>query len=145
MAKNEAVVDEERCRHIKDNGERCGTVFGLSEDTHLCFQHDPDRIQERYRAKSRGGKTAAVNRSRSGRKPVVDEEAPSPPKTLQDAVEWASWTTWAVATGRIDGKTAHDIGYMLRAFMSGQRDLDRVDERVRELKKELAKLRKSTE
>jgi hypothetical protein len=43
----------------------------------------------------------------------------------------------AVATGAIDARTAHEIGFLCRAFMDGQYRLSRTDERVRELQQKL--------
>ena len=44
-----------RCAGIKRNGRRCAVVVG-SGQSH-CYQHDPDRSDERKRYASRGGRT----------------------------------------------------------------------------------------
>ena len=44
-----------RCAGIKRNGRRCAVVVG-SGQSH-CYQHDPDRSDERKRNASRGGKS----------------------------------------------------------------------------------------
>src|SRR5215213_4481776 len=44
-----------RCAGIKRDGGRCTVVVGPSQ-TH-CYQHDPDRSEERRRNASRGGKS----------------------------------------------------------------------------------------
>ena len=43
-----------RCAGIKPNGERC-TAIVPAPQTH-CYQHDPDRADERKRNASRGGR-----------------------------------------------------------------------------------------
>ena len=43
-----------RCAGIKRDGGRCAVVVGLGE-TH-CYQHDPDRAEERRRNASKGGR-----------------------------------------------------------------------------------------
>jgi hypothetical protein len=43
-----------RCAGIKRDGGRCTVIVG-PEQTH-CYQHDPDRAEERRRNASRGGR-----------------------------------------------------------------------------------------
>ena len=54
--------------------------------------------------------------------------APVPPKTLQDAVAWSSWAMRSVATGVIDARTAHEIGYLVNAFKASLEKADLLDE-----------------
>ena len=54
--------------------------------------------------------------------------APVPPKTLHDAVAWSSWAMRSVATGVIDARTAHEIGYLVNAFKASLEKADLLDE-----------------
>ncbi len=44
-----------RCARIKRDGGRCAVVVGAGQGH--CYQHDPDRSDERKRNASRGGKS----------------------------------------------------------------------------------------
>lgn len=132
----------ETCRHIKDDGERCG-MANFDPATGLCVWHDPARKEQAAKMRHRGGKESGARVK--ARKPAVrvvsPEDAPKPPETLEDALAWASWAVWAVTTGTIDARTGHEVGYILRGFMDGKKHLDRTDERVKELEATLKKLR----
>ncbi len=60
---------------------------------------------------------------------------------MQDAVEWASWATYAVAVGEIDSRTCHEIGYMINAF-KGAVDKADLERKIDEQQKVIAELRK---
>ena len=67
--------------------------------------------------------------------------APVPPKTLQDAVAWSSWAMRSVATGVIDARTAHEIGYLVNAFKASLEKADLLDE-LRELRGQVDTLKR---
>jgi len=72
----------------------------------------------------RAGGRAKAEASRRG-KVALPEGVPRAPRTLQDAVEWSSWAIRAVATGEIDPRVGHEIGYLVNAFKAAveKRDL----------------------
>lgn len=128
-----------RCGYEKDDGETCRVDFALCKCHGQCFHHAPCRQEERREARKRGGRNA---HAKDGARTVPSDEAPPPPETLEDAVVWASWATYAVATGRIDARTGHEIGYLLRALQDGLKAVD-VSERVEELREQVAELKKT--
>jgi hypothetical protein len=69
----------------------------------------------------------------SRKKGLSEDEVPPPPQTLEDAVHWASWVTWAVAVGKVSARTAREIGYNLRGLMDGleKREIAEEIERLR--------------
>lgn len=130
------------CEYVKDDGERCKVNGGLEEyEGELrCLFHDPNRREKARRARERGARTKNARKKGGKNIRVVDpDSAPPPPETVHDAVRWASWAVWAVTTGEIDGRTAHEIGYLLNAF---QRAIEKVDfaDRVEELEEKLEAL-----
>jgi hypothetical protein len=62
------IRPESRCVHVKPDGSRCGTTWGLSPDNSLCFHHDPRRKRQRDEARRRGAETT----NRRHRAPGVD-------------------------------------------------------------------------
>lgn len=129
------MSDHERCRAITEGGTRCKIQNSLSEDG-LCLWHDPERAEEAARARRRGGRNG-------GRRPKIRtagaDEVPDPPQTIEDVVAWTSWATWAVATGAIDSRTAHEIGYLARALQAGLEKTD-LSEEVDELREMVEQL-----
>lgn len=123
----------------------------LDPDTKLCIWHDPQRRDEARRRQVAGGKATAAKSKRGGRpgsETRVVELADTPgaaPETLEDATRWASWAVVAVATGKIDRATGREVGGLLRAFMDGRKNLDRVDERVKALQAKLKQLKDAAE
>lgn len=134
-------MPDERCGYEKDDGEQCRSHIGLCDECGHCIAHCPHREETAQQARSKGGKRKAEKARDSKYRTVSDDQAPPPPESLEDAVHWASWATWAVATGQIDGKTAHEVGYLLRAYM---KSLDKVElgDRVEELEEKIARLRR---
>lgn len=102
------------------------------------FKPGEDRAREAGR---RGARAKHSRRSANTVRTVPVEEAPAPPKTLEDAVGWLSWITHSVTTGRIDARTAKEATGALHVFLRGQRELDRGDEQLKKVTKELEALR----
>ncbi len=129
------MSDHKRCRAITEGGTRCKIQNSLSEDG-LCLWHDPERAEEAARARRRGGRNG-------GRVPKIRtagmDEVPDPPQSVEDVVAWTSWATWAVATGKIDSRTAHEIGYLARALHAGLEKVD-LSEEVEELRAMIERL-----
>ena len=140
------MTERRQCAAIKADGVRCGVKFGVDEESQLCWHHDPALADERRRAASAGGKiTAAKMRGRQQRT-VHADEALAPPTTAEDAMRWASWATWAAATGTIDKGTAREVCGGIRTFLASlekaeyESALEDLKSQVRELKGERLKL-----
>ncbi len=127
------------CGAAKVDGTPCRSYLNLSPATGMCLMHDPERAEERQRVTASGGRATGV--AKRARKTADPEDVPSAPKTLQDAVTWSSWAMHAVACGRIDARTGHEIGYLVNAFKAAveKRDLER---QIHELRAELAAAQK---
>lgn len=124
------------------DGEPCRGKLSLSE-AGLCVFHDPDRVDELRAMRAAGGSAAAAAKRKA--KAADPEGVPRAPRTIEDATRWASWATWAVATGQIDARTAHEIGYVLRAFLDAQKHVDKVDDRMKNLTDKLKRLGEAEE
>jgi len=133
------VSQADQCVAKKADGSRCQIQSGLSERG-LCLWHDEHRKVEAARARRRGGVTAGRRKRENRIRTVEAGQAPPPPESLEDAVEWASWATHAVATGLIDSRTAHEVGYLLNA-LRGALEKAHIAEEVRELREQLEVLR----
>ena len=83
----------------------------------------------------RAGQRASTAAKRKA-KAAEPEGVPPAPKTLADAVRWSSWAMHAVATGRLDARSGHEIGYLVNAFMSSV-DRRTLQRRVEELTAQL--------
>lgn len=102
--------------------------------------HDQARADKALAVRQAGGRAAGVARRLV--KAARPEDLPPAPRTLEDAVRWSSWAMHAVACGRIDARTGHEVGYLVNAFKAAveKRDLLREIDLLRE---ELAAARKS--
>lgn len=128
----------ERCPHRKDDGQRCGSRTGLNEETGLCLWHDPEREDERRYVQSQGGKATARSRQPDGE--LTEDDLPGgPPTTAADARMWCAWGVWAAASGKIDPKRAHEIGYLARAFLKALETAELGDE-IEELREKIEEL-----
>lgn len=129
----------ERCGYQKGDGELCRVDFALCDCHGQCFHHAPCCAEKRKEARKRGGKNA--HGGKKGVRTVPVGDAPDPPESLEDAVVWASWATYAVATGQIDARTGHEIGYLIRALQDGLKAVD-MEARVEELEERLKAAKK---
>lgn len=95
------------CSFPKADGSPCSVEAPLYADGG-CLWHsqDPEAKRKRAAARSNGGK---ASRKRTARTVDADAVPGGPPETLEDAVAWASWATFAVATGQIDARTSQEI------------------------------------
>ena len=59
------------------------------------------------------------------------------PESLAEQVQWASWITFAAATGLVDIGTAREVNRGLQTLRVGLEKLD-LERRVKELEKKLA-------
>ena len=124
---------------IKTDGMPCGSKLNLSPENGRCLFHDESRAAEARETSQAGGRASAV--AKRARRTADPDDVPAPPKTLEDAVRWSSWAMHAVACGRIDARTGHEIGYLVNAFKAAveKRDLER---QIQELRAELAAAQK---
>lgn len=129
-----------RCQGQKADGSPCESPF-VGEGG-WCPSHGPQG-SERMRARGRKGAESKhrTNGKRSKVRVADPDSVPDKLETVEDAVAWAGWAVKAVATGMIDSRTAHEVGFLCRAFMDGRRHLDRTDERIKTVEKKLAKLK----
>lgn len=95
-------------------GKSCGVTLNLSDINGLCLQHDPLRRDELYAVRVAGSKARA--RKIQQEKAALPENVPPKPRTLKDAIQWASWATHSVAVGAIDVRVAHEIAVLVREF-----------------------------
>ena len=95
-------------------GRPCQVAMNLGEKG-LCVHHDPDRKQEALEMRRMGARASAASRTRTK---VARGDVPRAPRTLSDAVSYASWAVDAVAMGELDARTAREIGNLLREFRS---------------------------
>jgi hypothetical protein len=122
-----------RCKSQK-GGKLCRAP-ALKDGEGFCFMHskNPDIIEKRAAARSKAGKrTGGHNRRKIRFAPAG--EAPPPPKTVEEAVAYASWATHAVAVGIIDPQVGATIQRLLREFREGKARPD-IEKRIGELEK----------
>ena len=131
-------MSEKQCRHAKDDGERCGVTFGLSDDG-LCVHHDPERRDLVRRARSDGGRTTAEKRRK--RPKMADEDLP--PLTSHEAAEtWTDRIGRAAATGRMSATAANAALRAVQTWESA-REAGKVSEELQAFKDALAVWRKT--
>ena len=128
---------ESRCRHIKDDGERCGVTWGLS-DAGLCLHHDPERAEEVMEARRRGGRATARKLHSPGLAPSDLPPLDSP----QAASKWLAIVGEAVATGRLGHREGATVVRAVEAFLKSH-DAGEVTERLEDLMDALAEWRKT--
>jgi hypothetical protein len=61
-------------------------------------------------------------------------------KTADDVPRWASWLAYAILTGSVDQKTAHEVSIAITAFQRGH-DYSVGQKNVAELKAQLKELK----
>ncbi len=115
-------------------GKACGVTLNLSEINGLCIQHDPLRKDELYAIRVAGSKARA--RKIQQEKAALPEDVPPKPRTLKDAIQWASWATHSVAVGAIDVRVAHEVAVLVREFRMAL-EKRALEEQVEELKAQL--------
>lgn len=100
------------------DGGACGVAFGLCDKCGRCWSHCAHRREEADAARRRGGITSAKKK----RGPDVSadpSDAPPAPRTMADAVDWASWTARAVAVGELSERRAREVTSAIREFRQG--------------------------
>ena len=97
-------------------GTPCRVSMNLSSTTGRCAFHDPERVAEVHEMRAKGGVAAAQAKRKV--KTADPATVPSNPRTLDDAVAYASWLTRAVCVGAIDARTAESSTKALALFSS---------------------------
>ena len=125
------------CAATTPDGDRCRISSGICPDPECqrCLWHCPHRAPEAHAARVKGGERTSKVRT------VTPDDAPPPPRSLDDITTWGAWTTHAVACGRIDARTAREIGYNLAVLARAlaARDYER---RLKELEQVAAALKR---
>jgi len=132
------AMTRDQCQHVKDDGERCGVTFGLSDEG-LCIHHDPARRKLVERARSDGGRTTAEKR----RKRPKLHDSDLPPLTSHEAAEvWTDEIGRAAATGRMSAAHANAALRAVKEWREA-RESGKVSERLESLLDALAEWRKT--
>ena len=100
---------------VKADGTPCGSVLGIQESG-LCRVHDPECAQEVQEMRQAGGRASAKKKQEA--RAAEPEGCPPAPSTLEDATNFASWITRAVAVGVLHPRVGHEASFALRGFMS---------------------------
>lgn len=134
------------------NGPRCGDKGGITSagtpcrgrgpllgPNGLCIYHDPAQAEEVAHRQ-------ALGRTRRGTQErtkhlALKSGVPPAPQNLADAVLWASWAIHAVASGNLDSRVAHEIGFLVNAFKAAVEKADLLTE-IAKLRADLADARK---
>jgi hypothetical protein len=119
-------------------GAPCKSWLNLSPTSGKCLMHDEERVAERARATSVGGKASKAAQVKA--KAANPANAPKAPKTLDDAVAVASWITRAVLTGEIDVRVAEAAVKAVRQFQLGEEKRG-YEVQIKTMRAEIKKLR----
>ena len=130
----EALAAGIACTGTKADGSRCRTTLGVSPVTRLCAFHDPERREQMHERRASGGRAAGASQREARAERKRRGRVPRAPKTLEDAVQWSSWAMHGVATGELDARSGHEIGYLVNAFKAAveKRDLEIEIKKLRE-------------
>jgi hypothetical protein len=128
------------CQATKSNGLPCKTKLWLS-DAGLCIAHDPLRIEEARQMRMAGAKAMHEAKRRKKEEArlaqgaaAVECDIPPFPKNLEDATKYFAWIVDAIARGKIDARSGHEMSYALNGFKAAaeKRDMQREIKRLRE-------------
>jgi hypothetical protein len=107
----------EMCKGTTKAGHPCRQVHGLYEDGR-CIQHSNAPGAAESREASRESKTARGQ----GRKRAEKDKSTSPPapETIDDAIGFYRWLTWAVVNGHITSDRANSARASLDKFVQAK-------------------------
>lgn len=125
-----------RCAHVRDDGSRCGTTFGLCDCHGKCFSHAPCRADELREAQRRGGISA--HRADGS----LDADDLPPLRGPRDAEAWLAALATARVEGRITTSLSAEVRKVLKAWLDAH-DAGRVSDRLDALTDALAKWRET--
>ena len=130
---------DRQCSFTKDGGERCkGAALRAAKDGQ-CMWHsaDPAVREKAANARKRGGVTTAKVRARF----LLDSEVPAAPETIEDLRVWAHFLVWAIATGRIDPRTADSVTRAIKVAIETSEGTE-LRERLTELEEMIAQVKR---
>jgi hypothetical protein len=128
-----------RCEALNSRGEPCAAPDAVVDpDTRRCPAH-AEGGREEMRARARMG--AQATRQRWQKKGLASDELPAL-RSPQDAERWAEITARAVAEKRLSHADGRTIATLLREWGKSHSE-GRVAQRVEELKKQVAELKKA--
>jgi hypothetical protein len=138
-------VAEGRGRHCSASnaaGEPCGQTSTVGASG-LCIFHDPARAKEAAAARRRGlERSREVVLDRAAREPVAETDpVPALEQTLAGVARYQAWVIVALASGKLEAKTAGSLTYglgNLKALLE-KRDLE---DALKEARSEVAALQK---
>ena len=107
------AIPPRSCQGTTKAGGPCRTTLNIGASGY-CLWHDEAREAERRAVREAGG--VARGAARRLAKAVLPEDCPRAPHTIADAEAFASWLTYAVTTGAIDARVAHEAAVCLREF-----------------------------
>lgn len=122
---------------IAKNGSPC--AMNVPDGTPLCPHHDPAMAEEMTRRRLKGNASRTLVATTA--KAALVHGVPDAPQTLEDAVQWSSWAMHAVATGALDARVGHEIGYLVNAFKAAVEKRDLLRE-IAQLRADLAAARR---
>ena len=132
MTKQPQSDNEGRCIATKADGSRCRSFSNINQ-AGLCSMHDPLKQKEWRELRSRGGFVSV------GRKKT---RPPAAPKTIEDAIAFASWCAWACAAGKLSAAAARAAQAHLAEFRAAKQAVD-MGRELADLKRDLAAIRKA--
>ena len=117
------MSDDKKCTYILDSGQRCGS-WAL-KDKNYCFSHDPDSLEKKILAVTKGGLTRSV-------KVDVPMEV-MPIATPGDVASLLASTINDVRAGNLDLRVANTVGYLAGVLIKALEvaEVDRKIEAVR--------------
>lgn len=120
----------------------CGSVApdssGLCKACRIERDEGPDAKRDYYASLGERG-AESLHKARRGA--PAASEVPAAPKTLEDAVAWASWTIHSVATGLVTTQQAREIANTIKVFIDAIEKRD-VRGEIEELREAVAELRR---
>jgi len=115
-----------KCKHIKENGERCKAN---SMDNGYCYLHNPDIPEEEKRlARIKGGENNAVM--------IGDLIETTPVRTSEDIVVLIESVINRVKQGVLDIRVANTIGYLAGVSQKAVREVE-VEDRLKRIENTL--------
>ncbi len=114
-----------KCVFVKSDGEACQA--NTIKESEFCFSHDPNMIEEKIAAVSKGGSSPRRNYS-----PLVEIKI----EHVKDVVNLLSTTISEVRAGSVELRVANCIGY-LSGHLIKALGLADLEERIVRLEKHL--------
>lgn len=134
---------EAKCQHEKPDGEPCGFEGDVYEDG-KCIWHSDTKAAKKKRTgmQAKGGRATAKKRRKRKIRTVAVSEVPTEdtPSTLEEVILWQGWIAVAVATDRLDARTAKEASGAIDKLRQAINDKEELDSRIKKVEKALEKL-----